>query len=91
VTTDRLTHFLGDTPGRTLVKLAVISLVVGIVMSAIDFTPLDVWYAVREFTFWLYELGFDAFERVGIYFLYGAMVVVPVFLVLRVMASGRRG
>lgn len=89
--TDRLTQFLGDTPGRTIVKLLVISLVVGIIMSALQFTPMDFWYAVRDFFRWIYELGFEAFERIGIYFVYGAMVVVPVFLVIRLMSAGRRG
>jgi Domain of unknown function (DUF6460) len=87
---ERVTQFLGDTPSRTIIKLAVVSLVVGIIMSALHFTPWDVWYAVRDFARWLYDLGFEAFGRVGIYFLYGAMVVVPVFLVLRVMAVGKR-
>lgn len=87
---DRVTQFLGDTPSRTIVKLAIISLVVGIIMSAMHFTPMDVWYAVRDFVRWLYNLGFEAFGRIGIYFLYGAMVVVPVFIILRFMAIGKR-
>ncbi|MGI9399810.1 MAG: DUF6460 domain-containing protein [Rhizobiaceae bacterium] len=87
---DRVTQFLGDTPSRTIVKLAIISLVVGIIMSAMHFTPMDVWYAVRDFVRWLYDLGFEAFGRIGIYFLYGAMVVIPVFIVLRLMAIGKR-
>ena len=87
---DRVTQFLGDTPSRTIVKLAIISLVVGIIMSAMHFTPMDVWYAVRDFARWLYNLGFEAFGRIGIYFLYGAMVVIPVFILLRIMAIGKR-
>jgi Domain of unknown function (DUF6460) len=87
---NRLYRFLGDTPTRTLVKLAAVSLIVGIIMSALQFTPLDVWYAVRDFFRWLYDLGFEAFARLGIYFVYGAIVVVPVFLAMRIMAVGRR-
>jgi hypothetical protein len=87
---DRINSFLGDTPSRTIVKLAVMSLIVGIIMSALHFTPLDVWYAARDFVRWLYELGFEAFERIGIYFLYGAMIVVPVFIVMRLLAAGKR-
>jgi hypothetical protein len=80
---DKVTQFLGDTPGRTAIKLLVISLVVGIIMSAIGYTPMDVWYAFRDFLERLYDLGFEAFARFGEYLLYGAMVVVPVFLILR--------
>jgi hypothetical protein len=87
---DRVNNFLGDTPLRTAVKLAVVSLVVGVIMASLNFTPLDVWYALRDFVRWLYGLGYEAFERLGIYFIYGAMVVVPVFLVMRLLSAGRR-
>ena len=86
----RLTRFLGDTPGRTIVKLAVLSLIVGIIMSALNFTPIDLWYALRDFFRWLYDLGYEAFERIGIYFVWGAMVVVPVFLLMRILSFGKR-
>ena len=82
---DRLTQFLGDTPGRTAVKLIVISLVVGIIMSAIGYTPIDVWHAFTGFLERIYELGFRAFGRFGEYLLYGAMIVVPVFLLARLL------
>jgi hypothetical protein len=80
---DKVNQFLGDTPGRTAVKLIVISLVVGIIMSAINFTPIDVWYAFTNFIERIYKLGFEAFGRFGEYLVYGAIIVVPVFLFLR--------
>ena len=85
-----VTLFLGDTPLRTIIKLVVISVVVGIIMAAFNFTPVDVWYMVREFALWLYDLGYEAFGRVGIYLVYGAMVVVPVFVLMRLVAAGKR-
>ena len=87
---ERVNRFLGDTPMRTIAKLAIVSLIVGIIMSALNFTPYEVWVAFRDFVQWLYDLGFEAFERIGIYFLYGAIVVVPVFIVLRLLAAGKR-
>lgn len=87
---DNLTRFLGDTPGRTIVKLAIMSLIVGIIMSALNFTPIQLWYALHDFAYWLYDLGYEAFARIGIYFVYGAMVVIPIFLLMRLMNSGRR-
>lgn len=84
-----ITQFLGDTPGRTIVKLAIVSFVVGIIMSALNFTPFEVWEAIRDFAIHLYDLGFDAIWRIARYFVWGAIVVVPIFLVLRVMRFGR--
>ena len=85
-----LTRFLGDTPLRTIVKLAVLSLIVGIIMSALNFTPIELWWALRDFARWLYDLGYEAFARIGIYFVWGAMVVVPIFLLMRILNFGRR-
>ncbi|WP_136659851.1 DUF6460 domain-containing protein [Nitratireductor sp. XY-223] len=86
---ERLTRFLGDTPGRTLVKLLVISFIVGAVMSAFNWYPIDVVYAVRDFLVNVWELGFAALGRFGDYLLLGAVVVVPVFLVLRILSFRR--
>jgi hypothetical protein len=44
-----LTRFLGDTPGRTALKLLVASFVVGVVMAAFNWYPVDVYYWIRDF------------------------------------------
>ncbi|MBL4697084.1 MAG: hypothetical protein JKY82_03760 [Rhizobiaceae bacterium] len=86
---NRFSQFLGDTPGRTLVKLAVISFVVGIIMSALNFTPIELWYAIEDFFRKIYELGFDAVWRIARYFVWGALFVVPVFVLLRLFRIGK--
>lgn len=85
----RVTRFLGDTPGRTLVKLLVISFIVGVIMNAMNWYPVDVFYAVRDFLHNLWETGFAAFGRFGRFLVLGAFVVVPVFIVLRILSLGR--
>lgn len=79
----KLNSFLGDSLGRTIIKLLVISFVVGIVMSALNFTPFDIWYGIRDFFVSIYNLGFDALGQVGKYFVLGAGIVVPIFLIMR--------
>ncbi|MDZ7824122.1 MAG: DUF6460 domain-containing protein [Ahrensia sp.] len=83
-------HFLGDTVGRTIVKLLVISILVGMTMSVFDIAPFDVVYAVRDFFVRLWESGFAALGRFGDWLILGASVVIPVFLILRVL-NYRRG
>ena len=67
-----------------------ISLIVGVIVAALKFSPVDVWFAVRDFARWLYDLGYEAFGRIGIYFIYGAMVVVPVFFLMPLLSVGKR-
>ena len=85
----KLTTFLGDTPARTIVKLAIVSFAVGIILSALNLTPFELWEAAKDFVVRLYELGFEAVWRIAKYFVWGAIVVIPIFVVLRWMKFNR--
>jgi hypothetical protein len=84
-----LTRFLGDTPLRVLLKLLVVSFLVGLVMNAFGWSPLDVFDGIRNFFLDLWNMGFEAVGRFLGYILIGAAIVVPAFLLLRI-ASYRR-
>ena len=84
-----LTRFLGDTPLRVLLKLLVVSFLVGLVMNAFGWSPLDVFDGIRNFFLDLWNMGFEAVGRFLGYILLGAAIVVPAFLLLRI-ASHRR-
>lgn len=84
-----LNRFLGDSPVKVLLKLIVVSFLVGLVMNAFGWSPLDVVYAVREFFLDIWNLGFRAFDQFFGYLLLGAAVVVPAFILLRI-ASYRK-
>jgi hypothetical protein len=89
--TNTVTRFLGGSPAMVAVRLIVVSFVVGIVLETFGFDPASVLSeavrAVRE----VIELGFSDLHQVGRILLTGAMVVVPVWLVLRLVDStGKR-
>ncbi|GAB4357531.1 MAG: DUF6460 domain-containing protein [Oricola sp.] len=83
-------RFLGDTIPRTFVKLVVVSILVGMVMNVFNIYPLDIVYAFRDFLVNLWEKGWAALGRFGDWLILGAMVVVPVFILLRLL-NYRRG
>jgi hypothetical protein len=78
-----LTRFLGDTPMRVLVKLIVVSFLVGLVMSAFGWTPFDIIYGVQAFFERIWHMGFATIDRFLGYMLVGAAIVVPVFILIR--------
>lgn len=86
---DGVNRFLGDSPLRVLVKLLVVSIIVGFVMAVFGWTPYGILYTVRDFVFDLWHSGFAALGRVGDYLLLGAAVVIPVFIILRVLSYRR--
>lgn len=81
-----LVRFLGDTPARVLVKLIVLSVVVGIVMSAVGWTPRTIYDGIVRFFHGLWDLGFDAIYSSLEYLLLGAAIVVPAFLLIRLLS-----
>ena len=86
---ERANRFLGDTPARVAVKLIVVSLIVGVVMSAFNWSPFDILYGIRDFFVHLWNLGFGALERFADYLILGAAVVIPAFIILRLLSYKR--
>ena len=84
-----LDRFLGDSPLRVLIKLVVISFLVGVVMHAFGWSPFDVLYGIRNFFLDIWNMGFRAIERFLGYFLLGAAIVVPAFILLRLFSYRR--
>lgn len=84
-----LTRFLGDTPWRVLIKLLLISLIVGYIMHMFGWTPIDIYYGIRNAVLDIWHAGFDALGRFAGYILIGAAVVVPIFIIARVLSYRR--
>jgi hypothetical protein len=83
---DGLNRFLGDTPLRVAIKLIVVSLIVGFVMHMLGIYPADILYWAQDFVGDLWRTGFRALGRVGDYLLIGAAVVIPVFILIRILS-----
>ncbi len=77
-------RFFGGNPALVLTRLAVLSLIVGVVLAALNFSPHDIIQSVRDLFQRIYDLGFVAVEKGFRYFLLGAVIVFPVWLLMRV-------
>lgn len=80
-----LNRFLGGPPSGVLVKLVFLSLVVGGLMSLLGLTPQTLAESAWRMGRGILDLGFGALGEVGGWLLTGAIVVVPLWLVLRLM------
>ncbi len=83
--------FLGGSPLGVLIRLVLLSIVVGVVLAALDITPANFFYQIRLLLQRIYDLGFGAFQSLVEYLVLGAMVVVPIWLVIRFIKAARRG
>ncbi len=85
-----LTRFLGDTPLRVAVRLIVLSVVVGFVLSVLNIRPADVYWWVERSIHHIYDMGFSFFTGSLGYLIAGALIVVPLFLISRLFRMGGR-
>lgn len=77
-------RFFGGNPTLVLIRLAILSLIVGVVLAALGFSPFDLLNSVRRLVEHIYDMGFVAVEKAARYFLLGAVIVFPIWLVVRV-------
>jgi Family of unknown function (DUF6460) len=78
-------------PVSTIVQLIVWSVVVGVIFSALDITPRNLVERLGFIVRRIYDLGFGAFHWAFQYFLLGAVIVVPIWLVMRLLRGRNNG
>ena len=69
----------------TIAQLIIWSVVVGVVFSALDITPKNLIDRLGFIARRIYDLGFGAFHWALQYFLLGAVIVIPIWLVMRLL------
>lgn len=84
-----LHRFLGGSPTAVFVKLLFLSILVGAGMAMLGLTPRALFLHAYDTLHALLNLGLDAFQDFGGWIVAGALVVVPVWLVVRLLAVSR--
>lgn len=86
-----ISRFFGGPPLAVLARLVLLSVLVGVILHALGLDPLNILRSVERLFRAIWDMGFDAFVWVWRYFLLGAVVVIPIWLIVRFMRapSGR--
>ena len=84
-----LYRFLGGSPLTVALRLILLSILVGIVLAAIGFDPWNIVNSIRLLVQRIWDLGFDAINGLWRYFLLGAVIVIPVWLLSRMFGAPR--
>ena len=86
---DGLTRFLGGSPLMVVFRLVMLSILVGVVLAAIGFDPWNILNSIELLFRRLWNLGFDAINWLWRYFLLGAVIVIPIWLLSRMFGTPR--
>jgi len=82
--------FLGGHPVSVLVRLLILSLLVGFLLSVFGITPRNFFYVIDDLIRTIYDFGFSAIDWIVDYIALGAMIVVPVWLIVRLLRTRPR-
>ena len=86
---DGLHRFLGGSPLAVAFRLALLSILVGVVLAAIGFDPYNIIRSIRLLFQRIWDLGFDVVNWLWRYFLLGAVIVIPVWFLSRLFGVPR--
>jgi hypothetical protein len=88
-TSDGMYRFLGGSPLAVAFRLILLSILVGVVLAAIGFDPWNIVNSIRLLFRRIWDLGFDAINGLWRYFLLGAVIVIPVWFLSRLLGAPR--
>ena len=83
-----LNRLIGGSPASVLAKLIFLSLLVGAFMAFLGITPFRLVEGLFDWITSILDLSLDTVKEIGLWVLYGAVIVVPLWLLSRLF--GRR-
>ena len=84
-------RFFGGPPLGVVFRLILLCILVGVILHALGFDPGNIVDSIRRMVRAVWDMGFDAVRWVWRYFLLGAIIVIPIWLVVRFMRTpGKR-
>jgi hypothetical protein len=86
---ETMTKVFGGTPLAVLGRLVLLSILVGVILSALGLDPFDIIHSVERLIRSIWNMGFDAFRWLWRYFLLGAVIVIPIWLLMRLFNAPR--
>jgi hypothetical protein len=86
-----VSRFFGGPPLSVIFRLILLSILIGVILQVLGLDPWNIFDSLRRLVLRVWDMGFDALRWLWRYLLLGAVVVVPIWLIVRLMrvAQGR--
>ena len=80
-----LTRFFGGPPLSVIFRLILLSILIGVILEVLGLDPWNIIESLKTLVLRIWDMGFDVVRWLWRYLLLGAAVVVPIWLVVRLM------
>jgi Family of unknown function (DUF6460) len=88
---DLVHRFFGGPPLAVIGRLVLLSILVGVILAAVGLDPWNIIESVRTLVQHIWNMGFDAVRWLWQYFLLGAVIVLPIWFLVRLVKAPRGG
>src|SRR4030088_2343382 len=82
-------RFFGGPPLSVIFRLVLLSILIGVILEVLGLDPWNVFDSLRSLILRVWDMGFDAVRWLWRYLLLGAALVVPIWLIVRLMRVAR--
>jgi hypothetical protein len=86
---ETVNRFFGGSPLAVIFRLVLLSVLIGFVLHAFGFNPFNIIESIRSLIRALWDMGFEAIHWLWRYFLLGAIIVIPIWLIVRLVNAPR--
>jgi hypothetical protein len=86
---DTASRIFGGSPLAVLARLVLVSVLVGVILSVLGLDPFDIVHSIERLIRSIWEMGFDAVHWLWRYFLLGAVIVIPLWIIIRIVNAPR--
>jgi NADH:ubiquinone oxidoreductase subunit 5 (subunit L)/multisubunit Na+/H+ antiporter MnhA subunit len=84
---NHVSRFFGGPPLAVIFRLVLLSILVGVILAVLGLDPLNIFRSIENLVRAVWNMGFDAVLSLWRYFLLGAAIVVPIWLILRLIRT----
>jgi hypothetical protein len=88
-TNNYVARFFGGPPLSVIFRLVLLSILIGVILEVLGLDPWNVIDSLRSLILRIWDMGFDAVRWLWRYFLLGAIVVIPIWLIVRFTRAPR--
>lgn len=85
-----VSRFFGGPPLWVIARLVLLSILIGVILSVLGLDPWNIVLSIERLIYNIWDMGFDAIRWLWRYFLLGAVLVVPIWLIVRLVKAPQR-
>ena len=85
-----LARFFGGPPLSVIFRLVLLSILIGVVLKVMGLDPFNILRSIQDLFDFIRDMGFDAVRWLWRYFLLGAVIVLPIWLLMRLLRAAKR-